>query len=49
MGREELHRKFRDCAGRVLPADKVESGIATLEELERQPNMDAIVRLISVS
>ena len=49
MSREELHRKFRGCAGRVLPADVVERGIATLEGLEKEPNMDEIVRLISVS
>ena len=49
MSREELHRKFRGCAGRVLPADTVESGIATLEELERQPNIDAMVQLVSLS
>ena len=49
MSREELHRKFRGCAGRVLPTDAVERGIATLEELERQPNMDAVVRFISLT
>ena len=49
MSREELYRKFRGCAGRVLPADVVERGIATLEGLEKEPNMDEIVRLISVS
>ena len=45
----ELAVKFRDCAGRVLPADRVEMLLAAVSSLETQPDAAALARLLATS
>jgi 2-methylcitrate dehydratase PrpD len=44
----ELEVKFRDAAGRVLPADRVDGLLAALAKLETAPDVSAIARLLGV-
>jgi 2-methylcitrate dehydratase PrpD len=44
----ELEVKFRDAAGRALPADRVEAVLAAVNQLERLPDVSALARLLSV-
>jgi 2-methylcitrate dehydratase PrpD len=40
----ELEAKFRDCAARVLPPDKVDALMAMLRKLETVPDVSALAR-----
>ena len=42
----ELTVKFRDCAARVLPAERVESLLAAVERLETLGDVTALARLL---
>ncbi len=42
----ELEAKFRDCAARVLPGDRVGSLLATVHTLESVPDVGAVCRLL---
>jgi hypothetical protein len=43
----ELAVKFRDCAARVLPADRVEALLAAVGALETLGDAGALARLLS--
>jgi 2-methylcitrate dehydratase PrpD len=43
----ELEVKFRDCAARVLPAERIESVLAAVRALETVPDVSALARLLS--
>jgi 2-methylcitrate dehydratase PrpD len=43
----ELTVKFRDCAARVLPADRAESLLAAVHQLETLADVNALTRLLS--
>jgi 2-methylcitrate dehydratase PrpD len=43
----DLEVKFRDCAARVLPAERVESVLAAVRALETVPDVGALARLMS--
>src|SRR5206468_7648581 len=44
----ELEVKFRDAAGRVLPADRVEALLAALSTLETAADVSASARLLGI-
>jgi 2-methylcitrate dehydratase PrpD len=44
----ELEVKFRDAAGRVLPAERVEALLGALGQLETAPDVSAVARLLGV-
>ncbi|MBT3434494.1 MAG: hypothetical protein HN435_11345 [Nitrospinaceae bacterium] len=44
---DEVHAKFRNCAGVTLEADKVEKSISILSELEKLPDIRELMSLIS--
>ena len=43
---EEIASKYRDCAGTVLPADKVEQTLELLLNLERLPKVSELMDLV---
>jgi 2-methylcitrate dehydratase PrpD len=43
----ELEAKFRDCAARVLPAERIESALATVRGLESLPDVSVLARMLS--
>jgi 2-methylcitrate dehydratase PrpD len=43
----DLELKFRDCAARVLPADRVESALATVGTLESVPDVSVLARMLA--
>jgi 2-methylcitrate dehydratase PrpD len=43
----ELTAKFRDCAARVLPAERAESVLAAVQAIETLPDAGALARLLS--
>ncbi len=43
MTRDELVDKYRGCAVRVLPGDKLERSITVLETLETVPSVKTLV------
>jgi 2-methylcitrate dehydratase PrpD len=43
----ELDTKFRDCAGRVLPADRVEAVLGAIRTLETVPDVSAIAKTLA--
>jgi 2-methylcitrate dehydratase PrpD len=43
----ELEVKFRDAAGRVLPADKVEAVLAQVNALDSVSDVGTLARLLS--
>jgi 2-methylcitrate dehydratase PrpD len=45
----ELTAKFRDCAARVLPADRVEALLSAVQTLETSREVSAIARLLSTA
>jgi 2-methylcitrate dehydratase PrpD len=45
----ELDVKFRDCAVRVLPADRVEALLDAVRSLERAPDAGAVGRLLGTA
>lgn len=42
----ELEVKFRDCAARVLPAERIEAVLAAVRALETVPDVSAVTRLL---
>jgi hypothetical protein len=44
----ELEVKFRDAAGRVLPADRVSALLGAVQTLETAPDARAVARLLGV-
>ena len=45
----DLEVKFRDCAARVLPPERIESVLASVRALEAVPDVGALARLLSGS
>jgi 2-methylcitrate dehydratase PrpD len=45
----QLEVKFRDCAARVLPAERIESVLATVRALETVPDVSVLTRMLSGS
>jgi 2-methylcitrate dehydratase PrpD len=45
----ELEAKFRDCAARVLSAERVESVLASVRALETVPDVSALARMLAGS
>jgi 2-methylcitrate dehydratase PrpD len=45
----ELEVKFRDCAARVLPAERIEQALATVRALEGVPDVAALARMLQGS
>jgi 2-methylcitrate dehydratase PrpD len=43
----DMEVKFRDCAARVLPAERTESVLATVRTLETVPDVGALARLLA--
>jgi 2-methylcitrate dehydratase PrpD len=43
----DLEVKFRDCANRVLPADRVESVLASVRTLETVPDVSVLARMLA--
>lgn len=43
----DLEVKFRDCAARVLPAERVESALAAVRALETVPDVSALARMLA--
>ena len=43
----ELEAKFRDCAARVLPAERIESALAAIRTLETVPDVSAVARMLA--
>ncbi len=43
----ELEAKFRDCASRVLPAERVESILSAIRTLETVPDVSVLARLLA--
>jgi len=43
----DLEVKFRDCAARVLPADRVESVLASVSQLETVPDVGVLARMLA--
>lgn len=48
MSDEEIHEKFSDCAGRLLPKSQVDDSYAALQRLESCGNLDNITKLFEV-
>jgi 2-methylcitrate dehydratase PrpD len=44
---EQLAAKFSDCAGLVLPADKVERALEAVERLQELPNVSDLTDAVS--
>ena len=49
LTREELRRKFRDCAAGALPADRIGEALAQLERVDRLPRVTDLVDTLSGS
>ena len=45
----DLEVKFRDCAARVLPAEQIESVLASVKQLETVPDVGALARMLAGS
>jgi 2-methylcitrate dehydratase PrpD len=45
---DELEAKFRDCAARVLPPERVVSVLSAVRSLETVPDVGEVARLMSV-
>ena len=45
----ELEVKFRDCAARALPADRIDPLLAAVRSLESVPDVSAVCRLLRAS
>jgi 2-methylcitrate dehydratase PrpD len=43
----QLEAKFRDCAARVLPAERIESVLAAVRALETVPDVSALARMLA--
>ena len=43
----DLEVKFRDCAARVLPAERIESALASVRALESVPDVSALARMLA--
>jgi 2-methylcitrate dehydratase PrpD len=43
----DLEVKFRDCAARVLPAERIESALASVRALETVPDVSALARMLA--
>jgi 2-methylcitrate dehydratase PrpD len=43
----DLEVKFRDCAARVLPADRIESVLASVRALETVPDVSVLARMLA--
>ena len=43
---EQLLRKFRQCAGRVLGGEDVENVITIVDGLEREPDLERLMRIL---
>jgi 2-methylcitrate dehydratase PrpD len=46
LSRNELHDKFRDCAGQVLPREQTERALALFNTVERLPHLDELVEAL---
>jgi hypothetical protein len=46
---DELDVKFRDCARRVLPGERVESVLTAVRKLETVPDVGAMARLLGTN
>jgi 2-methylcitrate dehydratase PrpD len=44
----ELEAKFRDCAGRVLPSERVDALLAMLGKLETAPDVSVLARSLGI-
>ena len=44
--RQQLLRKFRQCAGRVLSGEDVENVITVVDDLEREPDLESLMRIL---
>jgi 2-methylcitrate dehydratase PrpD len=45
----DLEVKFRDCAARVLPAERIDAVLASVRQLETVPDVSVLARMLAGS
>jgi 2-methylcitrate dehydratase PrpD len=49
LSEAELEAKFRDCAGRALPGDRVEIALKAIQSLDRAPDVGELCRALGTA
>jgi 2-methylcitrate dehydratase PrpD len=48
LNKNDFIKKYRDCSSRILPDEKVNKSIKLLLELEKEPNMKAVIETLQL-